>query len=206
MSFLSDTFSKVFGKPTPAVPPGLTFAGPNLEWESVKSEVGCGWFLNRFLYLFGEGLDELLPCLDAWSFVVPPADGERQVIGRNAYGALLVLENGSDPKKQKVYLLDPVQVQYWTHPQIVLLNLCGNYLPRGRIPGFIDHAAYDKWIKANGDVALERRDILGVKKPIPLGGKLEPANLQLEDVVTYYQTTAPIYAKAYAELYKQGPK
>jgi hypothetical protein len=200
LSYLSDAWSKVCGKPDPAVAPGLRFTTRSPQWEVVRDEIGAGWFMNRFLYLFGEELEQFRPCLDAWSFVVPPGHPDRMIIGRNAYGALLVLENGNDISKESVHLLDPLNVQYWTHPEIVLVNLFGNYIPRGRLPNFLDHDAYDQWLAENGNVELEPQDILGVKKPLPLGGELEPGNLQLENIVEYYQTTGPIYAKAFASL------
>ena len=204
MSFLSDTFAKTCGTPAPAVAPGLKFSAYNSEWDVIQKEVGAGWFMNRFLYLFGDGLDELIPCLDAWSFAVPPKEnGERMIIGRNGYGALLVLEDGNDVDKQSVHVLDPVNVRYWTDPQIGFLNLCSNWLPRGRLPNFLDHEPYDEWLNANGNVELELRDILGFKVPIPLGGEMSAANLQLDDIVEYYKSTGPIYREAYESLRKQ---
>jgi hypothetical protein len=70
---------------------------------------------------------------------MPPIIQSQLIIGKNAYGALLVLEDGNDSKKQSVHLLDPLNVQYWTHPQIVLGNLFGAYLPQKRLPQFLDH-------------------------------------------------------------------
>jgi hypothetical protein len=42
--------------------------------------------------------------------------------------------------------------------------------------------------------------VLGIKVPKGLGGKLELDNLQLDGIVDYYQSTGPIYAKAFAKL------
>lgn len=205
MSFLSDTFAKSCGKPDPAVAPGLKFSAYNPEWEVIQKEIGAGWFMNRFLYLLGEGLDELMPCLDAWSFAVPPKpNGERVIIGRNGYGALLVLEDANDIEKQSVHLLDPVNVRYWTDPQIGFLNLFGHWLPKQRVPSFLDHSPYDEWLTANGNVELELRDILGFKTPIPLGGEMDVDDLQLEDIVEYYKTTGPIYRDAYETQRRQS--
>ena len=198
MSYLSDVFTKACGKPSPAVPAALKFSSYNPMWEVLRKEIGGGWFLNRFLYLFGEELEQFQPCLDAWSFIVPPNHPDRMIIGKNAYGALLVLEDGNDTNKQSVHLLDPINVQYWTHPQIVFGNLFGAYLPQNKLPQFLDHEAYDDWLSENGNVEIEAHDILGIKTPVPLGGELIPANLQLENIVDYYRTTGPIYAKAHA--------
>jgi hypothetical protein len=91
MSAVGEAFVKAFGKPDPATPNGVTFSMPGLQgsWESLHKEIGSGWYRDGFLYLFGEGLDALKPCLEAWSFLVPPCD-DRVIIGRNAYGAILV--------------------------------------------------------------------------------------------------------------------
>jgi hypothetical protein len=144
------------------------------------------------------GPEQFRPCLDAWAFIVPPNHPDRTIIAKNAYGALLVLENGNDSEKQSVHLLDPVNVQHWTNPQMVFLNLFGAYLPQKLVPQFLDHDAYDEWLSQNGNVEIEAHDILGIKTPLPLGGELEPANLQLENIIDYYKTTGPIYAKAFA--------
>lgn len=164
----------------------------------VRQEIGAGWFYNRFLYLFGEGLEALQPCLDAWSFVVPPGHPDRKILGRNGYGAILVLENGNTLNQGSIHLLDPLNVRYWTDPNITLVTLCGNHLPKRRIPKFLDADAYDEWIAANADVELELEDILGVKVPLSLGGELTVDNLQLDGIVEYYQATGPIYANALA--------
>ena len=78
MSFLGDAFVSGMGKPDIAMPNGLNFKNLYTKqlWEQVHNEIGSGWFLNRFVYLFGEGLHKLQPCLDAWSFLVKP-DRER---------------------------------------------------------------------------------------------------------------------------------
>lgn len=111
MSKLHDSFSKALGDASPKVPPALAFTRYNPSWDLIKSEIGAGWFLDRFVYLFGDGLEPLKACLDAWSFVVPP-HADRKIIGRNAYGAILVLEDGEDLDKESVHVLDPVNVDY----------------------------------------------------------------------------------------------
>ena len=42
------------------------------SWQDLIDYSGVGWFKNRFLYLFGEGLDGMQTCLDAWSSFIPP--------------------------------------------------------------------------------------------------------------------------------------
>src|SRR4051812_21279564 len=108
----SAEFLKAMGEPSPAAPPGLHFTEPGIEfvWETFHEVIGAGWYQNRFWYLFGEGLDRLSPCLAAWSFLVPPGP-ERMILGRNAYGALLVLENPNAlGSTSRVHILNPLDV------------------------------------------------------------------------------------------------
>src|SRR4051794_29059524 len=113
MSGVGDAFLARLGRPDPAAPNGLHFADAYDQqwWAQIHAEIGSGWYQNRFLYLFGEGLDTLEPCLTAWSFLVP-AGVERMIVGRNAYGALLVAENPSrDGYTSLIGLLDPLNVR-----------------------------------------------------------------------------------------------
>ncbi len=144
---------------------------------------GGGWYRDGFLYLSGEGLEELRPCLDAWSFLVP-SGGDRTVLGRNAYGALIVEGPGPD----SVWILDPFTVSY--------TRVAVDALP----PGFLDGSAYRGWLDQHGLDGIEFRDVLGIKVPKGLGGALEVDNLQIEDIVDYYESTGPIYADAFATL------
>lgn len=197
MSQGSDAFINSIGKPDIATPNGIHFkkASGKIVWESLHEEIGSGWFLNRFLYLFGEELDQLEPCLNAWSFLVRPGI-ERMIIGRNAYGALLVAE---EPTKKgfvcPVYLLDPITVRYWHDPNLDFGSLIGYWLPEGQLLGFLDCSLYEAWVKVTGDfLALD--EVLGIKVPISLGGEITPENFQIERIIEYYQTTGPIYAEA----------
>ena len=61
--------------------------------KELFTEFGCGRFQDGFLHLFSQDLDVLDPLLETWSFLLPEAEGRRKVIGRNAYGALLILED-----------------------------------------------------------------------------------------------------------------
>jgi hypothetical protein len=202
MSAVGDKFKSALGAPDPATPNGLGFTGRSAvrEWKSLHDEIGSGWFKNRFLYLFGEGLEQFQPCLDAWPFLVPPGHADRMIIGKNAYGALLVLEDGNTLGSDHVYVLDPFQASYWSNPNITLVSLIGRWLSgNDTLNGFLDDSAYQEWVKAHG-VEPGLDDVLGIKVPKPLGGKLELDNLQLDGMTDYYQTTAPIYAKAFAGL------
>lgn len=195
---------KAFGKPDPETPNGLHFTSSGLAdlWKDMRREIRSGWFQDRFLYLFGEELDALRPCLDAWSFVVPP-NRDRMILGRNAYGALLVLD-GANSGKWSVHVLDPFRVVFWTNPQLSLMNLIAYWLPENQIPYFRDDGPYREWRKKHR-IYLDDDTILAPKVPEGLGGALELSNLQEEPILEYYETMAPIYAKAFAKVGEPTP-
>ena len=170
--------------------------------EAFLAEVGAGWFCDRFLYLLGEGLTELSACLEAWAFVVPP-NPNRVIIGRNAYGAILVLDNASLPRIERVFVLDPFTVSYEEVPNARFVSFIGRALPEGEMEAFLDDRAYRAWLEQHHADRLEPQHVLGVKVPKGLGGELVPDNLQLEHIITYYQSTGPIYADAFAKLKQQ---
>jgi hypothetical protein len=202
MSFVGDKFVKAFGKAEPDTPNGLRFTNSTAQrtWDHLQKEIGSGWFREGFLYLFGEGLETLQPCLDAWSFLVPPHP-DRMIIGRNGYGTLLVLENGNTMGADRVFVLDPYLVTYWGDPNLNLTSLVGRWLPNNSLGTFLEDGAYKRWCSDN-KASLELEDVLGFKLAKGLGGKLEAANLSLEGIVSYYESTGPIYAKAFADLAK----
>jgi hypothetical protein len=205
MTISKEGFTGVFGKPNPSTPNTIHFNDVALEagWELRVKKIGAGWFKNRFLYFFGPGLDRLMPCLEAWSFIVPPTKRERTIVGRNAYGALVVVEDGDD-EDNTCHVLDPYLMVYWGNPNMHLLNFLGNFLPNDEIPGFLDDTLYQAWIKVRKK-PLEDDMILAPKVPWGLGGQMDPENFQEEEIVDYYQTTGPIFAKAYAKMGKKPP-
>jgi hypothetical protein len=205
LSMLAQAFIEGIGKPDPATPNGLRFKSPVYDelWLDTHAEIGSGWYLNRFLYLFGEGVEKLQPCLDAWSFVVPPNHPDRIILGRNAYGAILVLENGNSADAS-VLMLDPLLVDYWSDPRIGFENMLGRWLPQKEIPHFLDKDLYDAWVIGHGR-HLGDDTILAAKTPLSLGGEMEPENFQEEPIIDYYRTTAPIYEKALEKI-KKGRK
>jgi hypothetical protein len=192
VSAVGAAFVAAFGRPDPPTPAGFDF----YQFRSLYAEVGAGWFRDGFLYLFGPGLQELTACLRAWPFLVPPCP-DRLVLGRNAYGALLVLSHAHDPELEQVELLDPVTVTFAAVPHTVFRNLIGRALPDGELPGFLDDRAYRRWLAAHGVDRLDLDEVLGIGVPVPLGGELAPANLQLDDLAGYYRSTGPIYAPVF---------
>ena len=204
MSDVGKAFKSAFGKPDPEAPNGVLFTSSGLadEWSTLRREIRSGWFQDRFLYLFGDGLMALLPCLDAWSFVVPP-NRDRIVLGRNAHGALLVLDDANSGQGT-VHVLDPFRVVYWTDPNLALMNLIARWLPEDRIPHFRDDRVYRQW-QTQTDALLDGDEMLAPRTPEGLDGTLSLANLQPEPIVEYYETTGPIYAKAFAKMGRSAP-
>ena len=72
MSEAGERFTRALGRPDPPSERGPLCNDPRAAaaLAALRAEVGGGWFRDRFLYLFGEELDTLKPCLDAWSFLV----------------------------------------------------------------------------------------------------------------------------------------
>src|SRR5262245_8435306 len=114
---------------------------------------GAGWYSNRFLYLFAEDLHELLrPCLEAWSFLLPdPPDP--LIVGRNAYGALAVVENAGNALSP-LGILDPVTIRYFSvGDELRFGSFIGRFLPQNLIPHFLDQGVYDQFV-AEGSLYL----------------------------------------------------
>jgi hypothetical protein len=130
--------------------------------------LGPGRHLDGFLHVATAGsLDELLPCVSAWSFLVPHA--RRTVLARNAFGALLLREHDGH-----AYLLDPARVEH-------------RYAGSGSeldAPGFLVDAGYGAWRASRAAPGV--RDVL-----VPVGGELVAT-----DIVAYYASTGATHERA----------
>jgi len=206
MSDVGEAFIATMGRPDPVAPPGLPFGDLRQSlWETLHREIGAGFFRERFLYLFGDGLQALRTCLAAWSFLVPPAGRKGMIVGRNAYGALLVLENPDEAgPTSRVKILDPITVTYGGDPDIDFIGLIGYWLANQQLRGFLDDDLYTRWRQREGRY-LGANEMLGIKVPPGLGGELELDNFQVEGIVRYYRTTGPIYAKGLARSRVKSP-
>jgi hypothetical protein len=197
MTALGDTVTKALGRPQPLEPNGVQFPTPFTQrlWEATYQEIGAGWYLDGFVYLFGPKAAALQRCLDAWPFVVPPKPG-RVILGRNAYGMILVADDPAG-HENTVYVLDPFTVRYYTLQWLQFSTLLGRFLPERLIPHFLDDSVYRAWQRSTGRT-LEGDLVLGPKIPEGLGGELTLANVMLDDIFAYYESMAPIHAKAFA--------
>lgn len=198
MSSGIQAFKQRMGEPAPPAETPLTFEAPWAQsiWSFFAEEAGTGYFLNGFVYLLGARARELDGLLDEWSFLFGN-DEERWVIGKNAYGALLVLENPSENgTKGLVGMVDPLEVRYVTNSQLTFISLLGRWLPQDLLPHFLDDYLYQT-LRKEADEDLAFNEILAIKSPLSLGGKMEAANFQVENIFDYYRTTGEIYAKRF---------
>jgi len=200
MSMLSEAFMGRFGKGDQGPEQRIRFARTLDEMVNTElfTEFGCGRFQDGFLHLFSQDLDVLDPLLETWSFLLPEAEGRRKVIGRNAYGALLILED-FDAKGviDLLCILDPITLSYWSDPNCVYTNGLGHWLPENKVlPTFLDDRLYKATRSVLPDLEFTVTEILGIKVPLPLGGTMDPANFQVEDITHYYTSMAPIIRQA----------
>jgi hypothetical protein len=199
---MRDSFVEAFGAPDATASP-LQFTEPFLQrsWLRRQQRTGAGWFLGRFFFLLGEGLERFTPCLDAWSFLLPPAR-ERRIIGYNVFGALLVMEDEAEGSMAApVRMLDPMTVVYWSDPECVYTTLLSRWLPDRHLPRFFNTGIYTEWLKSSARF-LGDDEILGIRAPLPLGGKLQLNNFSPINIIEYYQATGPVYEKAHQQVAK----
>lgn len=200
---VQDDFVRSFGAPDEEATP-LQFSERFVEedWQERHARTGAGWFLGRFFFLLGEGLERLTPCLEAWSFLLPPAE-ERRILGYNAYGTLLVMDDEEqDGLVAAVRMIDPLNVIAWSDPECVYTTLLNHWLADRALPNFFDTSVYLEWLEGAGRF-LADDEILGINAPVPLGGEMTLANFTPMNIVDYYLATGPVYAKAHGQPFEQ---
>ncbi|MCI5058432.1 MAG: hypothetical protein MRY83_20135 [Flavobacteriales bacterium] len=201
MTKVGETFASKFGSASPSVKIDFKFGNTSdITWNVVSKEIGAGWFLNQYFYLFGPGLADLNKCIDHWNFLFED-EKERKVFGRNAYGALLIVEEPSTKGNiGSVGVLNPIDVSYFKDPNLVFMNFLGYWFPKMIIPNLYLPMVYEAWHKTTGDY-LDINEILAIKTPISLGGSIDDANnFQIENIYNYYETTGKIYKEAFQKL------
>jgi hypothetical protein len=167
----------LIGAPDPAEPVSLQFENrlADLKWDSYTHDMLAGWFKDGFINLLGIGLDALKPCVDAWSWMVPPSD-DRTIIGRNAYGAI-AFGDGMNSMESKISIVDPVNLKL--HGPIDFVGFFGRFIVMRDVPSFIDDSVYRAW-RGKGGKRLPLHEMLGIKAALPLDGKMELGNFERE--------------------------
>ena len=199
MSFATNKFSKELGGPKPTAKDGLDLpAAPMAQWKNYKKDIKPGWYRDQFFYLFGSGVQRYERCLDAWKFLLPKK-ASFAMLGRNAYGSILVLQNGENEVGGQIGVLDTTVVQYTSNTDWMFPTLFSQLLPDRVLDVFSDDSAYQKWNAAakTQKSKLEDDMILGIKKPLPVGGTMAASNFIVADLFEYYETTADVYRKAH---------
>lgn len=203
MSMVGEHFASRFGPPSPAAASGIEFdCFTRHVWKDLHEEIGAGFYLDGFLYLFGEGLAPLGDCLPPWSFLLPRMPAP-MVVGYNAFGSLLVLRNRKN-SNSTVGVLDPARVIWWDPKMMLFVNLIGAWLPDNAIPYFLDQAPYEAWRRAGGR-RLAVGEMLSLKTPAALGGAFEPDNFEIADILSYYRASGPVYEKTVQAAAPKSP-
>jgi hypothetical protein len=196
MSAVKDAFEQAIGVPMSTSELGFRFS---MEWDQVVlddlvAEIGAGVFKDGFLFLLGEEIETASEYLKYWAFLFDD-DKQRKVIGMNAYGSLLVVEDEEDEGTMApVGYVDVLNCRYVKDENLDFIGLFGNWLPNDKLELFLDDSVYKTFVSGNG--ALPAGEILGIKVPISLGGKMEIDNFQAEPVEAYYESITAIYKNA----------
>ena len=201
-----DDFVRSFGAPDERATP-LQFSERFVvdDWQERHARTGAGWFLGRFFFLLGEGLERLTPCLEAWSFLLPPAN-DRRILGYNAYGAILIMDDEEqDGLVATVRMIDPLNVIVWSNSECVYTTLLNYWLADRALPHFFDTSVYLRWLEQSHRF-LADDEILGINAPVSLGGEMTLANFTPMNIVDYYRATGPVYAKAHGQLFEQDKR
>lgn len=197
MSTVGDEFIQSIGKPDENIALGFQFS---MEWDQivlddVYAEIGAGFFQNKFLYLFGEEVEALNACLAHWDFIFTD-NIDRKVIGRNAHGSLLLIENESEMgTTASIGYLDLLNCTYSTNPDLDFLSLIGNWLPNDLLGNFREDSVYSTFLERT-QLELNPNEILAIKVPHVLGGENTVNNFQIENIFEYHESIARVYKEA----------
>lgn len=197
MSTVGDQFIEKIGKPGESSKLGFEFS---MEWDQIVledlfNEIGAGYFQDKFLYLLGEEVTKLNTCLKHWHFIFDD-NIDRKVVGRNAHGSLLIIENESElGTTAPIGYLDVLNCSYSTSPELDFMGLFGNWLPNNRLGNFLDNSIF-KSLMANDNLILSKHEIVAIKVPLKLGGEIHLENFQIENIFEYHESIAQVYKNA----------
>lgn len=212
MTEVGKVFKETLGKPNPKTETALIFKNLAYSyiWKELSKELGAGWFLNKYIYLFGPAIKKLNRAIEAWDFLMPDDTKDRMVIGFTAFGSILIVENGNSKKVDKpirVGLLDPFLIRYFRNPNLDFIGLMGYWFPHRELSNVFDGKVenfYQQFFSKNNDRKSDFQ-IFGILKAPVFGGELSVSNFQLMDIVKYFEyVTAPPYKKAYSAYLKQS--
>ncbi len=195
MSAVSDAIINAFGKGEAIGNLQNLFVRPfdKMVIEDLTSTINYGCFKNKFYLLLSLELELYNECLVDWNFLIPKDNKMRKVFGRNAYGSLFIIE---DPENKglaaEVGILNPFTLSYSVNPSCVFMNNLGHWMPKNVHSTSVSNSTiYD--VVFGKDKFLGTHEILAPKIPLPLGGKFEMNNFQIEPILDYYKSTAKIY-------------
>jgi hypothetical protein len=196
MSAVGDVFKEKIGQPIKSSKLGFQFS---MEWDQIVlddlfQEIGAGIFCNGFLHLLGSDVSELDQLLINWKFLFND-DISRRVIGRNAHGSLLIIENESEfGTVAPIGYLDLINCRYIKNEDLDFMGLIGNWIPNNRLGNLCDSTIYEEFLMVKGN-ELMNNEILAIKKPLNLDGMLTIENFQTENIFQYHESVAEIYKK-----------
>lgn len=199
MADLGVYFTPALGKASPTSRDGIGSKLPLIpgkDWKYVTRNspgIRPGYYRDRFYNLFSSSVGGYQRCVEAWSFMLPDKK-DRVVIGANAYGALLLVELNANEAGQ-VGVLDTIRPAFETQVGWSFFpTLFSQLLPQKLLGTFCDESVYSAWRKQEKK-ELGPNEILGIRIPRGLGGKLVLSNFEREDIFSHYESRADIYKR-----------
>lgn len=195
MSLVGEKFLKKVGEANPKSNLGFKFS---MEWDQIVlddlyEEIGAGIYHNDFFYFLGTDVLPLNDLLKFWSFLFND-DIDKKVIGYNAHGSLIIIENESEEGTvAPIGYLDLINCQYYKNENLDFMGLIGNWIPNDRLPNLLNSSIFELF--KNGGGILQKDEILAIKVPISLGGAIEKENFQIENIFEYHSSISKIYQK-----------
>lgn len=175
----------------------------DLYLQTVLRELPAGWYRDEFLCLFSKELDAFAPCVEAWGWL-RDVDVPFRVVGKNAYGMLLVAEGD---ELRSLSVLDPTRMRFWLGGYDGLFPALRDTFLRGRTP-LLESALYQHW-RARTGARLSPTQMLAVRPARDVSKLLGPDEVEPVDVVEWFRATARAaekWSKANDETPRYSPK